>query len=166
VLSQQPAQPSASSQLSQQVRVRDHTQDTGQKTKNTSYWLITGSGSGLSRYCFAYIGPPNGPVQRPKPARYFGAGMSNASTMKQLRGTNHGNWPVCRVRPARGAAARLARAWNLVNLLVLPQYRTLSGANQKPCCTSTSSWRGACLSVKLLVLDRCHTNVTPTTSLK
>jgi hypothetical protein len=48
----------------------------------------------LVRHCFAYIGPLNGPVQRPKPVRYFQYECYEASARYETR-------KLARVRPAR-----------------------------------------------------------------
>jgi hypothetical protein len=56
---------------------------------------LTAMADGSARHCLTYIGPPNGPIQRPKPL-----GMSNTNAMKQLRGPKHENWPVCDPRAA------------------------------------------------------------------
>jgi hypothetical protein len=48
-----------------------------------------------ARYCFAYIGSPNGPIQRPKPV----LGMSNTNAMNYETRNNcedrNVNWPAC-----------------------------------------------------------------------
>jgi hypothetical protein len=42
------------------------------------------------RHHVTYIGPPNGPIQRPKAVRY----VQYTCAMKQLRGPKHKNWPA------------------------------------------------------------------------
>jgi hypothetical protein len=46
-------------------------------------------------FCFAYIGPPNGPIQRPNPVRYVQCGCYETTARSE-----HQNWPVCDPRVA------------------------------------------------------------------
>jgi hypothetical protein len=58
-------------------------------------------------FCFTYIAPPNGHIQRPKPVG-LPLGMSNTNATKHeatTRSEEHDNWPMCDVRPARALRA-------------------------------------------------------------
>jgi hypothetical protein len=52
-----------------------------------------------ARHCFTYIGPPNGPIQRPKLVKRQVCPI-RTNAMKQLRGPKHENWPACDPRAA------------------------------------------------------------------
>jgi hypothetical protein len=53
-------------------------------------------GGGAGRHCFAYIGPPNGPIQRQNPVRYvqYEYKCYGATARSETR-------KLARVRPAR-----------------------------------------------------------------
>jgi hypothetical protein len=39
----------------------------------------------FSRHCFTYLGPPNGPIQRPKPVRYVQYECYEATARSEIR---------------------------------------------------------------------------------
>jgi hypothetical protein len=47
----------------------------------------------FGRHCFTYLGPPNGPVQRPKPVRYVQYECYETTARSETRGANRG--PIC-----------------------------------------------------------------------
>jgi hypothetical protein len=52
------------------------------------------------RYCFTYIGSPNGPIQRPNPVRYVQCECHETTARSEIR-------KLARVRPARCPAWRI-----------------------------------------------------------
>jgi hypothetical protein len=74
------------------------TRNNKEKQKQGAQWLFAMGGAPLiramHRHCFAYLGPPNGPVQRPKPFRYVQYECYETTARSETR-------KLARVRPAR-----------------------------------------------------------------